>query len=129
METLIGIITSKKGIAVIVIGAIILALFVAWQVQTSSFEKKILDLQKTVDNQESIIVDLTNELSAINFELDSVKKGLRVLEDYAKKEKEILEDGNKTKTDILETVTSSEENKSWWNTPIPDSLLDSLMCE
>lgn len=108
---------------------IALTLFVVWHIQTNIFEKKISELQKTVDRQNEVIVDLTQELSAVTFELDTVKKSLTVLEDYAKKEKEILEDGNKTKTDILEAVTSSEENKSWWDTPIPESLLDAFVCE
>lgn len=129
METLIKIITSKMGIFMIVIAILALVLSVVWHIQTSSFEKKISGLQKTVDKQDDIIVSLTQELNAVTFELDSVKKSLTVLENYANKEREILENGNKTKTAILDVVDRSEENKNWWNTPIPESLLDALACE
>lgn len=128
METIVKLISSKTGLVILLIGAILLGLYIAWQIQVHGFEKKIIDLQKTVDTQDSVIVDLTRDLDNMSFELKTVKKGLLILEEYNKKEREILENGDKTKTDILEAVSSSEENQSWWDSPIPDDLLDALLC-
>ena len=128
MEIIAKIITSKTGISIILIILALLGLVIAWQVKTTSMENKISNLQKTVDTQDETIVQLTRELEEVNFELKTVQKGLTSLEDYTKKEREILEDGDKTKTDLLEAVTTSKENQDWWNTNIPDDLLNALLC-
>jgi hypothetical protein len=84
METIVKLISSKTGLVILLIGAILLGLYIAWQIQVHGFEKKIIDLQKTVDKQDSVIVDLTRDLDNMSFELKTVKKGLLVLTAHEK---------------------------------------------
>ena len=45
--------------------------------------------------------------------------------DAATKEKEkVLQDDTTTKVQVIQTAMSNEENKDWWNTPIPSGILD-----
>lgn len=129
MEILKNILSSKTSIALIVVFVFILGLSLAWYLNTRSLEKKISELQKTVDTQDSLIVDLEQELESTRFEVHAVQRGLSALEDFNARQKEIRDDEDRTKTQILETVTQSDEAKDWWSSAIPDDLLDALMCQ
>jgi uncharacterized coiled-coil protein SlyX len=112
-----------------VVFVLILGLSLAWYLNTRSLEKKISELQKTVDTQDSLIVDLEQELESTRFEVQVVQRGLAALEDFNARQKEIRDDEDRTKTKILETVTQSDEAKDWWSSDIPTDLLDALMCQ
>lgn len=129
MEILKKILSSKTSIALIVVFVLILGLSLAWYLNTRSLEKKISELQKTVDTQDSLIVDLEQELESTRFEVQAVQRGLAALEDFNARQKEIRDDEDRTKTKILETVTQSDEAKDWWSSDIPTDLLDALMCQ
>ena len=129
MEILKKILSSKTSIALIVVFVLILGLSLAWYLNTRSLEKKISELQKTVDTQDSLIVDLEQELESTRFEVQAVQRGLAALEDFNTRQKEIRDDEDRTKTKILETVTQSDEAKDWWSSDIPTDLLDALMCQ
>ena len=128
MELLAKIVTSKTGITILLIGVAILSLYLAWHTQIQSLTNKITSLQKVVDNQNQTIVELETEIGAVKLELQTAQKGIAALEVFTQREKEILQDGNKIKTDILDAVQNSEENQSWWNTPVPDDLIDAILC-
>lgn len=129
MEILKKILSSKTSVALIVVFVLILGLSLAWYLNTRSLEKKIYELQKTVDTQDSLIVDLEQELESTRFEVQAVQRGLAALEDFNARQKEIRDDEDRTKTKILETVTQSDEAKDWWSSDIPTDLLDALMCQ
>ena len=129
MEILKKILSSKTSVALIVVFVLILGLSLAWYLNTRSLEKKISELQKTVDTQDSLIVDLEQELESTRFEVQAVQRGLAALEDFNARQKEIRDDEDRTKTKILETVTKSDEAKDWWSSDIPTDLLDALMCQ
>lgn len=129
MEILKKILSSKTSIALIVVFVLILGLSLAWYLNTRSLEKKISELQKTVDTQDSLIVDLEQELESTRFEVQAVQRGLSALEDFNARQKEIRDDEDRTKTQILDTVTQSDEAKDWWSSDIPTDLLDALMCQ
>ncbi len=129
MEILKKILSSKTSISLIVVFVLILGLSLAWYLNTRSLEKKISELQKTVDTKDSLIVDLEQELESTRFEVQAVQRRLAALEDFNARQKEIRDDEDRTKTKILETVTQSDEAKDWWSSDIPTDLLDALMCQ
>lgn len=118
--------TNKR---IIIIGVLVLIVGVIWFSQTFFLKKKIEGLEKTVDTQEKTIVQLNQELKLMQFELQTVQKGLVVLENYTKREREVVSRGEETKSKILNVVEQSDESKDWWSSEIPSDLLDALLCK
>ncbi len=86
-------------------------------------------MQKTIDKQEADIVELENSLRLREYELQLTKNSLQVAQEFMVQERRIREEADETKRELLETVATSEEAKDWWNSLIPDNILDELTCD
>ena len=107
----------------------VLGAVLVWYIQVRSLENKVESLQKIVDNQDTLIVQLGQDLESTRFELQTVKNGLSVLEDFTSKQKEIQKDADQTKSKIFETVYQSDETRDWWSSEVPSDLLNAFMCQ
>ena len=129
-EILLKIATSKYSFIILVIVVVALALFQgATSCQKKVLENKVEEMQKTIDKQEADIVELENSLRLREYELQLTKNSLQVAQEFMVQERRIREEANETKRELLETVANSEEAKDWWNSLIPDSILDELTCD
>lgn len=129
-EILLKIATSKYSFIILVIVVVALALFQgATSCQKKVLENKVEEMQKTIDKQEADIVELENSLRLREYELQLTKNSLQVAQEFMVQERRIREEADEKKRELLETVANSEEAKDWWNSLIPDSILDDLTCD
>ena len=123
------ILTSKVfSVSVLVILVVLSVLLVISQIKANSLEGKIETLNKTIDNRDTEIVNLNRQIQTRDLEIRYLQKGLDIVKAFEEGKEKVLEDETATKVQVLQTVLSSEENKDWWNTPIPDDILNLITC-
>jgi predicted PurR-regulated permease PerM len=130
MTAILSKLLSSKAISITALLLIIILLVTIGviQVQKKGLNQKIDDLNKTIDNKEEIIIELNQQIKVKDFEIQYLQKGISIANSYEKEKEKVLEDETTTKVQILEKVMSTEENKDWWNTPIPADILDLITC-
>lgn len=130
MTAILSKLLSSKALSITALILIIILLVTIGviQVQKKGLNQKIDDLNKTIDNKEETIIELNQQIKVKDFEIQYLQKGISIANSYEKEKEKVLEDETTTKVQILETVMSTEENKDWWNTPIPADILDLITC-
>jgi predicted PurR-regulated permease PerM len=130
MTAILSKLFSSKALSITALLLIIILLVTIGviQVQKKGLNQKIDDLNKTIDNKEEIIIELNQQIKVKDFEIQYLQKGISIANSYEKEKEKVLEDETTTKVQILEKVMSTEENKDWWNTPIPADILDLITC-
>lgn len=130
MTAILSKLLSSKALSITALILIIILLVTIGviQVQKKGLNQKIDDLNKTIDNKEEIIIELNQQIKVKDFEIQYLQKGISIANSYEKEKEKVLEDETTTKVQILEKVMSTEENKDWWNTPIPADILDLITC-
>lgn len=130
MTAILSKLFSSKALSITALILIIILLVTIGviQVQKKGLNQKIDDLNKTIDNKEEIIIELNQQIKVKDFEIQYLQKGISIANSYEKEKEKVLEDETTTKVQILEKVMSTEENKDWWNTPIPADILDLITC-
>lgn len=130
MTAILSKLLSSKALSItaLILLIILLVTIGVIQVQKKGLNQKINDLNKTIDNKEETIIELNQQIKVKDFEIQYLQKGISIANSYEKEKEKVLEDETTTKVQILETVMSTEENKDWWNTPIPADILDLITC-
>jgi predicted PurR-regulated permease PerM len=130
MTAILSKLLSSKALSITALILIIILLVTIGviQVQKKGLNQKIDDLNKTIDNKEETIIELNQQIKVKDFEIQYLQKGISIANSYEKEKEKVLEDETTTKVQILEKVMSTEENKDWWNTPIPADILDLITC-
>ena len=130
MTAILSKLLSSKALSItsLILIIILLVTIGVIQVQKKGLNQKIDDLNKTIDNKEETIIELNQQIKVKDFEIQYLQKGISIANSYEKEKEKVLEDETTTKVQILETVMSTEENKDWWNTPIPADILDLITC-
>ena len=93
-------------------------------IQKQDLNKKIDLLNKTLDTKEEHILDLEQQIKMKEFEIQYLQKGMNIAQVYEQEKEKVLQDDTTTKVQVIQTAMSNEENKDWWNTPIPSGILD-----
>lgn len=93
-------------------------------IQKQDLNKKIDSLNKTLDTKEEHILDLEQQIKMKEFEIQYLQKGMNIAQVYEQEKEKVLQDDTTTKVQVIQTAMSNEENKDWWNTPIPSGILD-----
>lgn len=96
--------------------------------QNSSLEKKSEELKKTLDTQSQLVVDLKSQIQMKDLEIHYLQKGMNIATEFDSSAQQALENESAVKQDLLQTVMSNEETQDWWNTPIPDDVLNLITC-
>lgn len=130
MLSVLSNIFSSKAFSIIttIIIVMLIIIVVSTQLQKKELDQKIEGLYKTIDNKEEAILELGQQIKAKDLEIQYLQKGIYIANSYEKEKEKVLEDETDTKVQVLETAMSTEENKDWWNTPIPDDILDLIVC-
>ena len=118
-------IVSLSSLALVLI---LLIVVTVTQLQKRNRDNKIEELNKVVDNKEKDIVELSRQVEVKDLEIQYLKKSIIITNSYEKEKEKVLENGTTTKVQVLDSVMSKEENKSWWDTPVPNDVLDFLIC-
>lgn len=95
-------------------------------IQKQDLNKKIDLLNKTLDTKEEHILELEQQIKMKEFEIQYLQKGMNIAQVYEQEKEKVLQDDTTTKVQVIQTAMSNEENKDWWNTPIPSGILDIL---
>ena len=124
-----SLLNTKAAKIVILVIIIILGVILCIQhFRVKSLNKDIDKLNTTVLEKNAMIDDLNRQINLQKFEIETLNKGMNIVDDYHSKTEDVLNDASGFKKEIIEEAMSKEESKEWWNTPIPDNVLDMLTC-
>jgi len=130
MKEILAKILGSKALSVTAITIILVLLVIVGivKLQNSRLENKINSLEKTIDERDEDIVNLKNQIKMKDFEIHYLQKGMNIATEYETEKQKAVENESATKVEVLQTVMSNKETQGWWNTPIPDDILDLITC-
>lgn len=128
-DILTKIFTSKAfSITTLSVSIFLIIAICIFQVQDSIKQKKIESLQNQLDSKDEVIVNLNQQISLKDLEIQYLEKGISISNQYEKEKEQILNEGSDAREQALQISMSSEENSDWWNTAIPDDVLNLFTC-
>lgn len=123
-----SILNTKFAKITILVIIIVLCVFICIQrFKMKSLNKDIDKLNTAVLEKNAMIDDLNRQINLQKFEIDTLSKGMSIVDDYHSKTEDVLNDASEFKKEIIEEAMSKEDSKEWWDTPIPDNVLDMLI--
>jgi peptidoglycan hydrolase CwlO-like protein len=118
-----------KLIIAAAVALLIITSVVSVFVYINHLNNKITDLNVTLEEQ-------NNEIKALNCQIDSLEKNveslhetMNITNDYIENLEKTRQDEMALKDEVYQTITEDPEAKDWYNTEIPDSLLEVLLRE
>lgn len=124
-------ILGSKTLSVTALALILVLLVIVGvlRVKNCRLDDKIKNLEEVVDKKEADIVELNRQIQIKDLEIHYLQKGMKIATEYETKKQKAVEDGSTTKVEVLQTIMSNEEAQEWWDTPVPDSIADLLICQ
>jgi len=113
------------AIAILIIVTTIICFFV----YINSLNNKISDLNVTITEQNNQIAALNCQVESLEKNVESFRETLNITNDYIENIERVRQEEMNTKQEIYETIVEDPIAKEWYDTELPDSLLDVLMKE
>ncbi len=113
------------AIAVLIIVTTIICFFV----YVNSLNNKISDLNVTITEQNNQIAALNCQVESLEKNVESFRETINITNDYIENIEKTRQEEMGIKQEVYETIVKDPVAKDWYNTELPNSLLDILMKE
>jgi peptidoglycan hydrolase CwlO-like protein len=125
-----------KIIGLIILLVIIISTIISLFVYINKLNNEITNLNVTVTNQEQTITQLNNNIQSLEMNLTAIYNTINITNDYIDQLGQLYSKESTIKQEIYNEVIKDENTSNWYNTEIPDNLInallshdDSIMCE
>lgn len=119
---------NLKWVVVGIIAVAIIILLVTLSVKCYTLSNAYDDAQEAIVSKDASISVLTKQVEAMTYEISVLQKSSQAVETYIEKKDKALEHEQEIKGDIKEILQSDPSVQDWWDTEIPASISDLLMC-
>ena len=116
-----------KLIICIVVLVTIVTSVISLFIYINYLNNKITDLNTVIINQSVQIDSLNYQVNSLELNVASFKETIAITNDYLNSVEASRIDEMNTKQSIYETITTDKNANDWYNSEIPQSLLNSLM--
>lgn len=113
------------AITVLIIVTTIICLFI----YINSLNNKISDLNVIITEQNNQIAALNCQVESLEKNVESFRETINITNDYIENIEKTRQEEMNVKQEVYETVVEDPVAKDWYNTELPESLLDILMKE
>ncbi len=117
-------ITKIKIIAFIVILLAVITTIICGYIYVNSLNDQITDLNVTVAEQKNTINSLNDQINSVKKNLEAFRESLNATNEYINSLEVVHERDTNIKEAIYEEVITDPEVEDWFNTQIPESVLN-----
>lgn len=111
------------AIIVLVSVAAVISVFV----YINNLNNKITDLSLTVSGQNKQIATLNCQIASLEKNIESFRETINITNEYIENIEKARQEEMSTKQEVYETIIEDPVAKEWYDEPLPDVLLNSLI--